>query len=202
MQTVFAAHPDTGRFPGHAANTLPHCPALDSRVKETVPDGKMIHTRLQKVGLTLACVLMVASCGGLREGFKNTTTPDPQVKSGREAKGRGVGGTSLFDAFKAGESSVKVNRFLWTASLDVLSFLPVQTADPFTGVISTGYGRPPGGGQAYRATVLISDPALDARSLKVALQTQRGPVSDATQRAVEDAILARARQLRIDAVKF
>lgn len=164
----------------------------------------MIHTRLQKVGLALACVLMVASCGGLREGFKNTTTPDPRVKSGREAKGpeRVGDGTSLLDAFKGGQSNVKVNRFLWTASLDVLNFLPIQTADPFTGVISTGYGRPPGGGQAYRATVLISDPALDARSLKVALQTQRGPVSDATQRAVEDAILARARQLRINAGRF
>ena len=39
--------------------------------------------------------------------------------------------------------------------------------------------------------------ALDARSLKVALATQGGPVDAATQRAVEDAILTRARQLRI-----
>lgn len=164
----------------------------------------MIHVRLKKIGLALTCVLMVASCGNLREGWANRKDAPPSPKSGREAKGpaRVGNGTSLFDAFKGGESNVKVNRFLWTASLDVLSFLPVQTADPFTGVISTGYGRPPGGGQAYRATVLISDPALDARSLKVALQTQRGPVSDATQRAVEDAILARARQLRIDAGRF
>ena len=164
----------------------------------------MIHLRMQKIGLALTCALMVASCGSLRDTFGNTTAPDPRVKSGREAKGpeRVGNGTSLFDAFSGSKAEVKVNRFLWTASLDVLSFLPVQTADPFTGVISTGYGRPPGGGQAYRATVLISDPALDARSLKVALQTQRGPVSNATQRAVEDAILSRARQLRIDAGRF
>lgn len=97
-----------------------------------------------------------------------------------------------------GAESVAVNRYLWAASLDVLSFLPVQEADPFTGVIITGYGRPPGSGRAYRATVHISDPALDARSLNLSLLTSGGrPVSAGTLRAVEDAILARARQLRI-----
>ncbi|KNG93508.1 DUF3576 domain-containing protein [Pseudaestuariivita atlantica] len=89
-----------------------------------------------------------------------------------------------------------VNKYLWNASLEVLSFLPVQSVDPFTGVIVTGYGTPPGGGRAYRATILVSDPALDARSLSVALQTRSGPVSAATLRAVEDAIMTRARQLR------
>lgn len=96
-----------------------------------------------------------------------------------------------------GAESVAVNRYLWQASLDVLSFLPVQEADPFTGVIVYGYGTPPGGARAYRGTVHISDPALDARSLKVSLLTRRGPVAAETQRAVEDAILARARQIRI-----
>ena len=165
----------------------------------------MIHARMKKIGLALACGLLVASCGNIRESWQNRKADTPFPKTGRESaslQARYGTGTSLFDAFRAGEANVKVNRFLWTASLDVLSFLPVQTADPFTGVISTGYGRPPGGGQAYRATVLISDPALDARSLKVALQTQRGPVSNEAQRAVEDAILARARQLRINAGRF
>ncbi len=96
-----------------------------------------------------------------------------------------------------GAENVAVNRYLWAASLDVLSFLPVQTADPFTGVISTGFGTPPGSGRAYRATIQVSDPALDARSLNVALQSRNGPVALETQRAIEDAILSRARQLRI-----
>ena len=83
------------------------------------------------------------------------------------------------------------------ASLDVLSFMPVQSVDPFSGVIVFGYGTPPGGGKAYRATVYIQDPALDARSLNVALAGPGGPVAAGTQRAVEDAILNRARQMRI-----
>jgi len=103
---------------------------------------------------------------------------------------------SLFNK-KSSESTVLVNKYLWSASLEVLSFLPVQSVDPFTGVIVTGYGTPPGGGRSYRATVLIDDPALDARSLHLALQSRGGSVSAATSRAVEDAILSRAREMRI-----
>ena len=96
-----------------------------------------------------------------------------------------------------GAENVAVNRYLWAASLDVLDFLPVQSADPFTGVITTGFGTPPGSGRAYRATIQVTDPAMDARSLNVALQSRNGPVAIETQRAIEDAILSRARQLRI-----
>ncbi|MFZ1468529.1 MAG: DUF3576 domain-containing protein [Paracoccaceae bacterium] len=108
---------------------------------------------------------------------------------------------SVFDLFKNSDdpnTTVEVNKYLWQASLEVLNFLPVESVDPFTGVIVTGYGTPPGGGRAYRATIYVQDPALDARSLKVALQSRGGgAVSADTQRAVEDAILTRARQLRI-----
>ena len=108
-------------------------------------------------------------------------------------------GQTIWDAFgkKNNEANVQVNRYLWAASLDVLSFMPVQSVDPFSGVIVFGYGTPPGGGKAYRATVYIQDPALDARSLNVALAGRGGPVAAGTQRAVEDAILNRARQMRI-----
>lgn len=94
------------------------------------------------------------------------------------------------------ESSVQVNKYIWNAALDVLSFLPVQSADPFTGVIITGYGTPPGGGRAYRAVIHVTDPALDARTLNLSLSTRGGAVSSETVHAVEDAILTRARQLR------
>ncbi len=100
------------------------------------------------------------------------------------------------------ETKVQVNKYLWAATIEVLGFLPITSVDPFTGVILTGFGTPPGGGRAYRATVLINDPALDARSLNLALQTRSGPAPDATTRAVEDAILSRARQLRIADSKF
>lgn len=109
--------------------------------------------------------------------------------------------STLWDLFSNRQNpnnTVAVNRYLWNASLEVLNFLPIQTIDPFTGVIVTGYGTPPGGGRSYRATIKVSDPALDARSLKVSLQGAGGAaVSADTVRAVEDAILTRARQLRV-----
>lgn len=109
-------------------------------------------------------------------------------------------GSSLFDLFDTRDDpnvTLEVNRFLWNATQDVLGFLPLERADPFTGLLVYGFGTPPGGGQAYRATVQIRDPALDARSLNLALATRSGPASPETTRAVEDAIMTRARQLRI-----
>ena len=169
---------------------------------------------LGRVTLTLALCLVLASCGA-RSPFGQVTVGDgPQ---GTETMDRieartpgGVGqdpdgtSSSFWDLLRPnrGDQSVQVNRYLWTASLDVLNFLPIQSVDPFTGVIVTGYGTPPGGGRAYRATVHITDPALEARSLRVAIQTQSGPVAAGTARAVEDAILARARQLRISDNRF
>ena len=110
----------------------------------------------------------------------------------------------IWDLFKdtKPEQVTKVNQYIWRAALDVLDFLPLQTVDPFSGVIVTGYGKPPGGNRAYRATIFVSDPALDARSLKLSLQTKRGPVNLSTQRAIEDAILTRARQIRKAADRY
>ncbi len=156
----------------------------------------------------------LASCGGVGSlgnvGFGGARdavdTEDDEIEpiiEGQSGMSQ-IGQTSVFDLFKRKDTgtTVKVNRYLWNASLDVLNFLPIQSVDPFTGVIVTGYGRPPGGGRAYRATVYIKDPALDARSLNVAMATRGGPVAAGTQRAVEDAILARARQLRIQDKKY
>ncbi len=103
----------------------------------------------------------------------------------------------LFTNQQDPNTTVEVNRYIWNAALDVLSFLPIEAVDPFSGVIVTGYGTPPGGGRPYRAIVYVRDPALDARSLQVSLMTRSGPVSPETVRAVEDAILTRARQLRV-----
>jgi len=110
---------------------------------------------------------------------------------------------SVFDLFRDRgnvDREVAVNRFLWQASLDILSFLPLENADPFSGLLVTGWGNVNGTGP-FRVTVFISDPSLDARALKVAAFRMSGgravPVSDAANRALEDAILTRARQMRI-----
>lgn len=143
----------------------------------------------------------LAGCGALRGvGSPATARPDTYVNANNPQNIETNPENTIWTIFNRdkGETKVLVNKYIWAASLEVLNFLPIQSVDPFTGVIVTGYGTPPGGGRAYRATVLIDDPALDARSLNLALQTKGGrPVSKATARAVEDAILSRARELRI-----
>ena len=100
-------------------------------------------------------------------------------------------------------TAIGVNRYIWIATLDVLNFLPIEAADPFTGIISYGFGNVPGSKQMYRGTVLINDPALDARSLKISLVTKNGtPLNLKTQIAVEDAILNRARQIYQEEAKL
>ncbi|MFP4274858.1 MAG: DUF3576 domain-containing protein [Paracoccaceae bacterium] len=149
-------------------------------------------------------LLAVTACG--RGDMAERVGGNPDSPERRGTSGRTVESeSSIWDIFRPqrNENIVAVNKYIWNGALDVLDFLPVQAVDPFTGVITTGYGTPPGGGRAYRATVYISDPALDARSLKLALQTRDGrPVDVGTQRAVEDAILARARQLRSEDSRF
>ncbi len=138
--------------------------------------------------------------GGGRAQFTPPAEAVPPVR-GRQAYFQGNTQTTLRDLIGGGadaNTTLEVNRYIWAASLEVLNFLPIESVDPFSGVIVTGYGTPPGGGRSYRATVLVQDPALDARSLKLSLQSRGGGAVDpATVRAVEDAILTRARQLRV-----
>jgi len=154
--------------------------------------------------IAIAAALGVSLFGVAACSRNNTTPvetrPAQEILDENQFGDRGPPRSTIWDIFAAREDPGRVgavNKYIWNASLDVLDFLPVQSVDPFSGVIVTGFGAPPGsGGRSYKATILISDPALDARSLNVALQTRSGAAADgATTRAIEDAILTRARQL-------
>jgi hypothetical protein len=159
----------------------------------------MTFDRILRATVLAGLAFSLTACGGGSFfGFgRSADSQEPQtaqrVSTEREA--------TIWDLFSDRDNpntTVEVNKYLWQASLEVLDFLPIQSVDPFSGVIVTGYGTPPGGSRAYRATIYVQDPALDARSLKVALQGAGGSaVSAETLRAIEDAILTRARQLRI-----
>jgi hypothetical protein len=165
--------------------------------------------RLARTAILSGLVAALAGCGGNGSGngwFGGGSTRQTEnaaygISPGASNEDRQDAQNTIWELFRTDADpnvTVEVNKYLWVAAQDVLNFLPIESVDPFTGVIVTGYGTPPGGGRSYRATIYVQDPALDARSLKVALQSRGGgPVSAETQRAVEDAILTRARQLRI-----
>ncbi len=104
-------------------------------------------------------------------------------------------------------AGIGVNTYLWRASLDTLAFMPLASADPFGGVIITDwYVNPEKIDERFKATVYILDTRLRADGLNVTVFKQTkdaagawvdAPVAGQTDTDIENAILTRARQLRL-----
>lgn len=102
---------------------------------------------------------------------------------------------------------IGVNGYLWRATLDTLAFMPLQSADPFGGtVITDWYSNPEKPDERFKATVYILDSRLRADGLKVTVFKQvrdaggnwvNSQTADQTETDIENAILTRARQLRM-----
>lgn len=169
-----------------------------------------------QTALALACVavLGVAACGG-----GETVYPDDRYR--KQAGGRsqydptgagGLFGDDGLNFFGGGEtpepapSGVAVNSFLWRASLDTLAFMPLASADPFGGVIITDWYSPPQSpDERFKVNVFILARDLRADGVRAAVFRQQlngeawvdAEVEPATKTDLENAILTRARQLRI-----
>lgn len=110
-------------------------------------------------------------------------------------------------AISAGSArTLGVNSYLWHATLDTLSFIPLSSADPFGGVVITEwYSAPEAPNERMKVTVYILDRNLRADGLKVAVFRQTkstdgwidAQVAADTATKLEDAILTRARELRL-----
>ncbi len=106
-----------------------------------------------------------------------------------------------------GQPGIGVNAYLWRATLDTLAFMPLSSADPFGGVIITDwFTNPEKPDERFKATVYILDTRLRADGLNVSVfhQTKDGagqwvdsPVAAQTDTEIENAILTKARQLRL-----
>jgi hypothetical protein len=104
------------------------------------------------------------------------------------------------------DTGIGVNSFLWRAALDTVSFMPLASADPFGGVILTDwYTSPEKENERFKVDVFILTRELRSDGLSVKVYKQelkKGTwrdmaVEDGTARKLEDAILTRARQLRV-----
>ena len=151
--------------------------------------------------------LILSSCG-VSDLITNKTSEQASKTTtfnGNPTNNYEQSGSSIFDLFydkDDSETVLKVNRYIWKASLEVLNFLPLEAVDPFSGIIKTGWGSAPGTDIQYQATIYIQDPSLDARSLKVTLMKKNGVASSKTVEIIEKAILSRAIQLRLNDEKL
>jgi hypothetical protein len=135
------------------------------------------------------------------------------VGGGKQEQGSLFGPGGLFgskNAKKDGEGGggVAVNAYLWRASLDTINFIPLVSADPFGGVIITDWYTPAEQpNERMKVQITILDRELRADGVRVAVfKQQTGPkggawvdaqVDPRTNIDIENAILTRARQLRI-----
>ncbi len=162
--------------------------------------------------LLFSLVGLLTACGAgktpdLRQKGKSGTSP----VYGDRAKATGDGGISFGGAKKkiapgSGGGGIGVNSFLWRATLDTISFMPVNSADPFGGVIITDWHSQAGASnERFKMNIYILGRALRADGIRVAVFRQvadaTGNWRDATVPSetgtrIEDAILTRARQLR------
>ena len=113
------------------------------------------------------------------------------------------------DLAAANVTSIGVNSYLWRASLDTLSFMPLLQADSAGGVIVTDwYTNPNNPGERVKVSVAILDQDLRAGALRVVATREvaqggawvSAPVQAATVQKLEDIILTKARDLRRTAV--
>ncbi len=136
----------------------------------------------------------------------NTTAPEQEHK----VFGLFGGGSKSANSNYNEQAGIGVNAYLWRASLDTISFMPLASADPFGGVIiSDWYANPQKPDERFKTTIYILDSRLraDALSVSVSKQVQSNgqwvdtDVSQQTQLDIENAILTRARELRLSNVK-
>jgi hypothetical protein len=133
----------------------------------------------------IASGLMLSACGGVRVPFTGNghkAAANPQA---------GIG----------------VNAYLWRATLDTLSFMPLLTADPWGGVVNYDwYINPQTPNERFKATVFILDTRLRADALNVTVTKEvkdangtwtGAPVAAQTETDLENAILTKARQLNL-----
>jgi hypothetical protein len=138
----------------------------------------------------LVCGLLLAGCGSSndKQYIQDTDTGSTAISS------------------ESGQRILGVNSYLWHATLDTLSFMPLQSEDPFGGVIITDwYATPQTPNERVKVTIYILDRRLRADGLKIAVfrQTKSNEgwvdvaVNPDTATKLTDAILTRARELRL-----
>jgi hypothetical protein len=165
-------------------------------------------------------LLTLSACESLGVKGDTSSYPQPEEIARREKRGTlsgdeglvSFGGPDTEDDGTGGNNPLGVNSFLWRATLDTVAFLPIASADPFGGVVLTDwYEDPETPGERFKVNALILDRSLRANSIRISLFRQirneqnvwnDAAISKSKARALEDAILTRARQLRVSQLGY
>lgn len=187
--------------------------------------AKPVGGRIRRLGtvIALAGTLVLAACEGAIPPADDPNTPGPgqsnrsydspqgSIFSGPDGEGFdvfGLFGGGSKGTGDGGGGGIGVNNYLWRASLDTISFMPLASADPFGGVIITDWYTPPETpAERFKMNVYILGRQLRADGVRVAVFRQNrardgwtdATVTKTTSVNLENEILNRARQLRFAA---
>ena len=166
----------------------------------------VIYSRSFRIAAACA-ILGLTACEGVQREAADANGYKEQLR--KESGGSLLGDINLLGGSRddaATNSGIGVNGFLWRASLDTVSFLPLSSADPFGGVIITDWYAPPESpSERFKVTVYILGRELRSDGVRVAVFRQKRDQSrewldanagDNTSTSLENAILTKARKLR------
>jgi len=165
---------------------------------------------MKKLLTALTCLLLISACSGIKSEAPTAASAQDARENARGKitgeEGLIVVGNSKDKASSA--SPLGVNSFLWRATLDTLSFMPLTSADPFGGVIITDWYEDPNAvGTRFKINALILDKTLRADGVKISVFKQAKSktggwkdqvVDTKLSRTLEETILTRARELKIN----
>jgi len=159
--------------------------------------GRSTRRRVAPLALISGLLLLAACAHG---------SPGSLEYDGKSADA--IGHSSDGKSSKGG--AIGVNSYLWRASLDTISFMPLASADPYGGTIITDwYANPNSPNERFKITVYILDQQLRSDALKVSVFRQAkgtggawldAPADPRTGTKLENSILTRAREMRITSV--
>lgn len=164
---------------------------------------------MKNILILTSCLLALSACGKLNSEAKYPTGADrasTEQQGGIYAEAPTIWGQgkSLLnpDGNEEKGEGITVNSFLWHATLDTVSFMPIASADPFGGTILTDwYGTAEAPNEKIKLNVIILGKELKASAVKVSVFKRVNgndvAAEPETARKLEDAILTRARQMRI-----
>jgi len=155
--------------------------------------------------------LALNGCGSAQPTTADIYNPETANMPGAMATDTGSG--TLFTLGKGtgsanGATQIQVNAYLWRATLDTLSFMPLVSADPFGGVIITDWYVPPATpDERFKVNAYILSKQMTANAVQVSVfhQVQQdgqwvdAPADPETASGLEDRILAQAADLQAEA---
>ncbi len=154
-----------------------------------------------------ACVAAACSSSDVQPPEANPLPPDTPKGEGLFSGKSG----NILDVFSGGSdgfsSGLGVNSYLWRASLEAISFMPILEVDSAGGVILTDwYQNPENMDERLKVNIYILGRKLTPQALKVTMFRQEDkngrwmetPANAATVSALEETILTRARRLRVE----